>query len=76
MFKSKEFTTAKVVVGCALSAYVAGEHLQYSKAPAKHSVSLTIASSTSAVATYNMVTFAQLEPPPPVVPPEDRQEQT
>ena len=79
MTKSKELTAARAVIGCALSAYVAGEHLQYSKAPVQQMLSVSIATTSSAgsfsVVSYNPMTFAKVEPPPPVVPPGDRQEQ-
>jgi hypothetical protein len=79
MVDRKELPMVRVVVGAALAAYVAGEHLNYTKAPAKQMLSLATTTSTSSTSvasiTFNPSTFAKVEPPPPVVPPGDRQGQ-
>jgi hypothetical protein len=80
MTDRNELTAIRIVVGCALSAYVAGEHLQFATAPAKQAIQVVIASSTSttsgAAVGFSPMTFAKVEPPPPAVPPGDKQEQT
>jgi hypothetical protein len=77
MIDRKEIPAVRIFVACTLAAYVAGEHLEFSKAPAKQMLVLSTTSSTSAtsVATFNPTTFAHVDPPPPVVPPGDRQQQ-
>jgi hypothetical protein len=67
----------RVIVTCSLAAYAAGQHLQYAHAPVQQVLSLATASSTTAQAGFiiNPTTFAKVDPPPPVVPPRDRQEQ-
>jgi hypothetical protein len=77
MIDRKEFSAIQIAVCCAVAAYGAGEHLQYSKPPAQQMLTLATASSTTSavVVTFNPMTFAKVEPPPPVVPPGDRQQQ-
>jgi hypothetical protein len=77
MIDHKEFPAIKIVIVCAVAAYVAGQHLEFAKAPAKQMLALTTATSTSATSAvvFNPTTFAKVEPPPPVVPPGDRQQQ-
>lgn len=77
MTDRKELPAVRIIVGCALSAYVAGEHLEYSKAPAKQYLSVGSITTTSSATSFgfNPVTFAAVEPPPPVIPPRDRQQQ-
>jgi hypothetical protein len=77
MIDRKEFPAIRIVICCAVASYGAGEHLEYLKAPAKQMLTVaTIASTSSAaVATFNPMTFAKVDPRPPVVPPGDRQQQ-
>jgi hypothetical protein len=77
MIDYKEFPAIKFVIGCAVAASVAGQHLEFSKAPASQVVTLTVSSSTTSTAAviFNAMTFAKVDPPPPVVPPGDRQQQ-
>jgi hypothetical protein len=80
MIDRKELPVIRLVIGCAAAAYVAGEHLRFPEAPAKQTltVGLATASSTSNVAMavpFSTTTFAKVDPPPPVVPPGDRQQQ-
>ncbi len=76
MIDRKEFPAIGIAIGCAVGAYMAGQHLEFPKAPAKQVLALATSSSTStAVAvTFNATTFAKVDPPPPV-PPGDRQQQ-
>jgi hypothetical protein len=77
MIDRKEIPALRLLIGCTVAAYLAGEHIEFSKAPAKQMVSIATASSTSATAqvAFNPTTFAKVDPPPPVVPPGDRQQQ-
>jgi hypothetical protein len=55
----------------------AGRPLDFPEAPAKQVLAIATSASTSAavVATFNATTFAKVDPPPPLVPPGDRQQQ-
>jgi len=77
MVDRKEVPAIRFVIGVTLAAYVAGEHLEFSKAPATQTLALGTTSSTSATTTamLNPMTFAKIEPPPPVVPPGDKKQQ-
>ena len=77
MLDRKEFPAIRIVIGCAAAAYVAGQHLDFPKAPAKQVLAIATSASTSAavVTTFNTTTFAKVDPPPPLVPPGDRQQQ-
>lgn len=69
--------TISVVAGAAFAAYQAGEHLRYDQPTAKALLTIaTAATTSSATVTVNFTTFAQIEPPPPVVPPDQRFEQS
>jgi hypothetical protein len=76
MLDRKEFPAIRIVMGCAAAAYVAGQHLDFSAAPAKLVLAIATSASTSAavVAAFNTTTFAKIDPPP-LVPPGDRQQQ-
>jgi hypothetical protein len=78
MIDRKEIPAIGFALGCAWGVYVAGEHLQFSKAPAQKMLTImaTSSSTTSAsIVAFNTTTFAKVDPPPPVVPPGDRQQQ-
>jgi hypothetical protein len=77
MVDRKELPAVRAVIFCTLAAYVAGEHLEFAKAPAKQMLVLATATSTSATSAvvFNPMTFATVEPAPPVVPPRDKQTQ-
>jgi hypothetical protein len=77
MIYRKELPALRLLIGCTLCAYVAGEHLQFSKAPAQQVLGFATASSTGSIAavTFNPSTFAKVEPPRPVVLPGDLQQQ-
>jgi len=57
------------------AAYIAGQHLEFSKAPAQQLLSLAPAIGTGSIlaVTLDLSTFAKIDPPPPLVPPGDRQ---
>jgi hypothetical protein len=77
MVDRKEFPAFRFVIGCALGAYIAGEHLEFFKAPAQQTLRLATAPSTGSISavTLNLSTFAKIDAPPPLVPPGDRQDQ-
>jgi hypothetical protein len=79
MVDRKELPAVRLVVGATLAAYVAGEHLEFSKAPAKQAITMMLGTtsntSVASVVTFNPTTFAQIEPPPPIVPAGDRKQQ-
>jgi len=77
MFNPKEFPAVQIVTACAIAASAAGQKFDASPVvPAKQVLSIAISSSTtSAAITFNPMTFAKIDPPPPVVPPGDRQQQ-
>jgi hypothetical protein len=76
MFFSKQETRViAAIVGCALSAYGAGEHLhEYSGPTPGTLLGITTGSTLSAV-TMNPTTFAAMIELPPVIPPGDSQQQ-
>jgi hypothetical protein len=68
-----------VVAGSAFGLYTHAQSFDISPAPAPKSLlSIAAASSTSSVSaiTLNLTTFAKLDPPPPIVPAKDKQQQT
>jgi hypothetical protein len=75
MIDHKEFPAIKIVIGCAVVFDVAGQHLEFAPAPAKQTLALAISSSTTSTTAvmFNTTTFAKVDPPPPLVPPGDRQ---
>lgn len=78
MFNRREIIAVGVAAGCVVTTLQAGERLQFAGAPAKALTSITTASSSgpmSVVVVYHPMTFAKVDPPLPVVPPGDRQEQ-
>lgn len=77
MLDHKEFPAIKMVIGCAVTFYVAGQHLEFANAPAKQVLALaaSTSTSTSVAVTFNTMSFAKVDPPPPLVPPGDRQQQ-
>jgi hypothetical protein len=77
MIDHKEFPAIKIAIGFAVAAYVSGQHLEFSKAPAPQMLKIATTASTSSAAmvSFNTTTFAKVDPPPPLVPPGDRQQQ-
>jgi hypothetical protein len=73
----KENAALSLILGAAVFAYQGGEGLKYSVGPAPYQIfNLVTASSTAHVAGFfNTMTFERMNSPPPIVPPEDRQEQ-
>jgi hypothetical protein len=74
--KLSENKALPIIMGAAVGAYTAGLHLYYlsPEKPLSGFITVTGASSTSTIH-MNATTFVPLEPPPPIVPPSDRQEQ-
>jgi hypothetical protein len=67
-----------IVVGGAVGAYTAGQHLDYLSPKKPLAGFLTAASSTASLSTLsiNTTTFAVQSPPPPVVPAKDKYQQS
>jgi hypothetical protein len=69
-------TVLRIVAAVTLAAYIAGEHLEFSKAPAKQFLSVKIGSSSSGPimsSPLNPMTFAEVEALTPQRPPGIRQ---
>lgn len=69
----------KAVVGAAAFAFATGEHFKSMPGPSPNlllgAIATTSTSSTVSFVTYSPMTFAKVEPPPPIIPAGDRQEQ-
>lgn len=68
-----------IVVGATFAAYHAGEHLHYMTPSPSQIIGLATASSTASTSVglvFSPVTFAKVEPPPPIVPPNRKFEQS
>jgi hypothetical protein len=76
MIDRKEIPAIRLVLCCAIAAYGAGEHFETPKAPAPIlKLAITASTSSAAIVTFNPTTFAKVDPPPPVVPAGDKQQQ-
>jgi hypothetical protein len=69
-----------IIVGALVTAYHAGEHLRYVEpSPPGQLISAAMGGGTVSIGTALIVsptTFAKVEPPPPIVPPTQKFEQT
>jgi hypothetical protein len=67
-----------IVVGASFAAYHAGQNLHYMTPSPGQLIGIATAASTasvSAIVLTSPMTFAKIEPPPPVVPPNQKFEQ-
>jgi hypothetical protein len=68
-----------ILAGAAFVAYQAGEHLRYLEPSPGQVIGLATATSTASVSVglvFSPATFAKVEPPPPIVPPNQKFEQS
>jgi hypothetical protein len=77
MLLKSDYRVFPTLVGCSLFAWAAGEQLRFSHPSPSQILTVGTAASTSSVSAigFNTTTFAKLDPPPPVAPPGDRQNQ-
>ena len=70
-----EFRVFPVLVGAVVIGYGAGEQLRFSHPSPSQVLSIPTTASTSSasVVHFSTTTFAKIDPPPPILPPGDRQ---
>jgi hypothetical protein len=78
LYRKPNSTLFSAAVGAAIFAYGAGEQLKAMPGPSPNLLlNIATAGSTSTVSavSLNLTTLAKIEPPPPVIPPGDKQQQ-